>query len=215
MTTAYPWTGPFIVQRVRDAVIAAYRTAFSYDPLFTYVTTTTGTGTNAVTTVNYDLTKISIADNNPVLYYFVPEINVITVSGEEHRFIQEDLFGSYTDANGNQSQLRGAPISMTVTVNATTLDGVTRDQLVDRMYETLKIVDTNLSAQGVAIWKTSINPDTRTFVNDRWYYTSGVTLHLYVEWIDVNVTAPNSGVTGFDATITTDGGIKQEFETEI
>jgi hypothetical protein len=208
MSIIYPWTGPYIVRRVRDAVIAAYRNAFSYDSTFTYVADTTGV-------VNYALTKISIADNNPVLYYFLPEINVITISGEEHRFIEQDLFEEFTDSDGSKGVLRGAPISMAVTINATTLDGVTRDEVVDRLYEYLKQVTTALSTQGIAIWKTSINPDTRVFTNDRWYYTSGVTLHLYVEWLDENLTAPVSNVDGFDSTITTDGGIKQEFKTKI
>ena len=180
---SYSWLGPKIVKRVRDAIITAYRNAFSYDPDFTYVT-------NANGTVNFDCSKVVINDSTPDDYYFLPSINVTTTSGEEHRFLQEDFFGAFQDLNGNMSPRRGAPLDIRATVEATALDVITRDRLVDRLYELFKVVNDALADNGVGLLRTSIRADSRKFEHDRWYYTSGVELSLYAEWLEEDTTVP-------------------------
>ena len=197
----YWWSGPKIIKRVRDAIIEGYRQSFSYDPEFTYVT-------NADGTVNFDCSKLVINDVTPDDYYFLPSINVMTASGVEHRFIQEDLFEPFTDVNGNTSARRGAPMDITISVDATSLDTVTRDKLVDRMYENFKIVNAKLADHGVGLLKTTIKADRREFKNDRWYYTSGVDLYLYAEWIDEDITVPNF-IDGFEITVSTSDGVTE------
>ena len=174
--------------------------------------TTVGIGTTSVT---FDCSKIVINDVTPEDYYSLPSINVMTTSGEEHRFIQEDFFEEFTASNGEQSARRGAPLDITAVVEATAIDIITRDELVDRMYEYFKIITDDLANNGVGILKTSINTDRREFKNDRWYYTSGVTLRLYAEWLDEDITDPNSTVSGIKGNITTDFGVDQGFRIKF
>jgi hypothetical protein len=166
--------------------------------------------------VNFDCTRIAINDATPQDYYYLPSINVMTAAGEETRFLQEDFFEEFTDANGNQSERRGAPMSINVTIDAMALDVITRDQLVDRLYEKFKIITTDLAANGIGILKTSISPDSRKFENDRWYYTSSVTMHLYAEWLDEDITPPNTSLTGMGVDIYTPPphGINQRFSLD-
>jgi len=166
---------------------------------------------NTDVSVNFDCTAITINDATPQDYYSLPTIDVMTASGEEHRFIQEDFFEEFTDKNGNQSERRGAPMDINVTIEATALDVITRDQLVDRLYEKFKIITDDLANNGIGILRTSILADRRKFENDRWYYTSGVMMHLYAEWLDEDITPLNSSLTGVSGRITTPGGINQSF----
>jgi hypothetical protein len=205
---SYSWTGAIIIKRVRDAIIKNFRRAFQYDTKYTYVQNIDGS-------VNFDCAKIVINDATPEDYFSLPSINVMTASGEEHRFIQEDFFEEFTSTNGEQSARRGAPLDITVTVEATAIDIITRDELVDRMYEYFKIITNDLADNGIGILKTSINTDRKEFKNDRWYYTSGVTLRLYAEWLDEDITDPNSTVHGIKGNITTDFGVDQGFKIKF
>lgn len=202
---AYSWAGANIIKRVRDAIVLNFRRAFTYDTSYPYVQNNDGSA-------NFDCTRIVINDSTPEDYYSLPSINVMTASGEEHRFIQEDFFEPFEDDNGEISSRRGAPLDIRVVVEATALDIITRDQLVDRMYEKFKIITNDLADNGIGILKTSINADRREFKNDRWYYTSGITLYLYAEWLDEDLTDPNSTATGIKGNITTDFGVDQGFK---
>jgi hypothetical protein len=163
--------------------------------------------------VNFDCTRIAINDDTPQDYYYLPAINVKTAAGEETRFLQEDFFEEFTDVNGNQSERRGAPMDINVTIEAMAIDVITRDQLLDRMYEKFKVITTDLAENGIGILKTSIAPDGRKFENDRWWYTSTVTLRLYAEWLDEDITPPNTSLTGIGGDIYTPppNGINQRF----
>jgi len=182
-----------------------------------YLGTTTGSSTisRGTESVNFDCSGIAINDVTPEDYYSLPSINVMTTSGEEHRFIQEDFFEAFVDGNGEMSDRRGAPLDITVLVEATAIDIITRDELVDRLYEYFKIITDDLANNGIGILKTSINTDRREFKNDRWYYTSGVTMRLYAEWLDENLTDPNSTVSGIKGSITTDFGVDQGFKIKF
>lgn len=206
MSYLTPLTGPFIVKRIRDAVIVNFRTAFSTDPLYPYVENTDGT-------VDFDCTKIVINDATPEDYFHLPSINVMTASGEEHRFLQEDFFEEFTDEDtSGKVTRRGAPMSFTVSVEATALDVITRDELLDRMYERLKLITDDLADKGIGILKTSLRPDRRDFRGDRWFYTSGVDLYLYAEWLEEDAIDPNSTLNKTTGVITTNAGVVQDFK---
>jgi len=199
--------GPLIAKRVRDAIILEFRRVFSTDALYTYVE-------DPVThQVVWDCTKIAINDATPQDFYFLPSINVMTLSGEEQRFLQEDYF-QYSVENGNQVERRGAPITFTVGVTAMSLDVITRDEVMDRMYQKLKIVTDDLADRGVGIIRTSLSRDGREYINDRWYYTSGIEMKLYAEWVEESTIDPNSTVDNFSGHIYTDF-IAQDFKVDF
>lgn len=199
------WPGPYIVKRVRDAIVLNFRRGFSYDTKYTYVQNPDGS-------VNFDCTKVVVNDVTPENAYFLPSINVMTVNGDEHRFLQEDFFDEYTDELGADVTRRGAPMTFNVAVDATALDTITRDELLDRMYRNLKIITDDLANYGVAVVKTTIRGDRKEFKGDRWFYTSGVELHLYAEWTECDVIDPNTTVDNISANITTDNGVSQGFK---
>ena len=196
-----PFTGPLIIKRVRDSVILNLRRAFSTDILFPYVENNDGT-------VDFDCSKVVINDATPDDHYFIPSINVMTASGEEFRFLQEDFFEICDDGK----ERRGAPLKLSVTVEAKALDVITRDELLDRLYQKFKIVTDDLADNGVGVIKTSIQADRREFINDRWFYTSGVTMMLYAEWIEEENLDPNSTLTGGQVGISTNAGVFQELK---
>ena len=63
-------------------------------------------------------------------------------------------------------------------------DTVVRDQLNDAVYQSLKEFLDNLNADGIIVIKTDLSPETREFINDRWWYTSGISLNLATEWTE-------------------------------
>ena len=196
-----PFTGPLIIKRVRDSIILNLRRAFATDTTFPYVENQDGT-------VDFDCSKVVINDVTPDDHYFLPSINVMTASGEEFRFLQEDFFEVCDDGK----ERRGAPLKLSVTVEAKALDTITRDELLDRLYQKFKIVTDDLADNGVGVIKTSLQADRRDFINDRWFYTSGVTMMLYAEWVEEEALDPNSTLTGSKVGITTDAGVFQEFK---
>lgn len=205
MSYLTPLTGPQITKRVRDAVILNFREVFKTDPIYTYVENIDGT-------VDFDCSKVVINDVTPEDHFFLPTINVMNASAEEHRFLQEDFFEEFTESSGSKVTRRGAPMSFTVGIEALALDTVTRDELLDRMYEKLKLITDDLSDRGIGILRTSLRPDRRDFRGDRWFYTSGVDLHLYVEWLEEETIDPASTLNKTTGTITTDAGIVQDFK---
>lgn len=205
MSYLTPLTGPVIMKRLRDAIILNFRRAFSTDPIYTYVADINGV-------VDFDCTKIVINDATPEDHYLLPSINVMTASGEEHRFLQEDFFEEFTDPTTGKVTRRGAPMSFTVNIEATSLDVVTRDELQDRLYERTKLITDDLANRGFGILKTSLSADRRDFRGDRWFYISGVSIQLYGEWLQEETIDPNSTLNKTTGTITTDAGIVQEFK---
>ena len=172
-------TGPVISRRVRDAIVVNLRNQFALDAEYPYVENTDGT-------LNFTQTKIAINDATPIDFLTYPCITVENLSGEEHRFLQQDYFEQFKDSSGNVFNRRGAPMTMEVTIKATALDTVVRDQILDRLYERFKILTDYLSVSGVGVVKTSLLPDGREFPYDRWIYTSGVRMTLYVEWTEID-----------------------------
>ena len=210
-----------IIQFASQAGVTYYVKTVESNTSLTLTNNYTGTSTvssgasNGTSQPDFDCSGIAINDVTPEEYYSLPSINVMTANGEEHRFIQEDYFEAFEDSNGEISDRRGAPLDINVVVEATAIDIITRDELVDRLYEYFKIITDDLANSGVGILKTSINTDRREFKNDRWFYTSGVTMHLYAEWLDENMTDPNSTATGIKGSITTDFGVDQGFKIKF
>jgi hypothetical protein len=201
-------TGPVIARRVRDAIVVNLRNQFALDPVYPYIENPDGT-LNINTTPPY--TQIAINDATPIDFLIYPCITVENLSGEEHRFLQQDYFEQFKDASGNVFNRRGAPMTMEVTIKATALDTVVRDQVLDRLYERFKILTDYLSASGVGVVKTSLLADGREFPYDRWIYTSGIRMTLYVEWTEINpIGATLAKITG---TVTTeDQAISESFK---
>jgi hypothetical protein len=196
-------TGPVISRRVRDAIVINLRNQFALDPVYPYVENPDGT-LNFNTTAPY--TQIAINDATPLDFLFYPCITVENLSGEEHRFLQQDYFEQFKDSTGAVFNRRGAPMTMEVVIKAKALDTVVRDQVLDRLYERFKILTDYLSASGVGVVKTSLLPDDREFPYDRWIYTSGVRMTLYVEWTEINpigttLTKVTGTVSNIDQTI--------------
>lgn len=172
-------TGPVISRRVRDAIVVNLRNQFALDTEYPYVENPDGT-------LNFTQTKVAINDATPIDFLIYPCITVENLSGEEHRFLQQDYFEQFKDSLGAVFTRRGAPMTMEVTIKAIALDTVVRDQILDRLYERFKILTDYLSVSGVGVVKTSLLPDTREFPHDRWIYTSGIRMTLYVEWTEVD-----------------------------
>src|ERR1035437_7158093 len=193
--TAPVLTGPVISRRVRDAIVLNLRNQFSTDTEYPYVENVDGT-------LDFTRTKVAINDATPMDFLIYPSITVKNLSGEEHRFLQEDYIEQFTDANGVVSDRRGAPMTMEVTIEAMALDTVVRDQILDRLYERFKILTDYLSASGVGIVKTSLLSDGREYPHDRWIYTSGIRMTLYVEWTEVSAIGPT--LTKITNTVSTD-----------
>jgi hypothetical protein len=179
--------GPVIAKRVRDAIVLNLRRAFAADPDYTYAQNVDGT-------VNFDATKITINDVTPDDHLFFPTIIVSSLAGEEHRFLQEDFFNYSVDPNTNvATEIRGAPITFSVKIEATALDTIVRDEFLDRLYQKFKIIMDDMADNGVGVVKTSLLPDRREFPHDRWIYTSGVMMTLYGEWLEEEVVTSTVG----------------------
>jgi len=178
-------TGAVIAKRVRDAIILNLRRAFSTDITYPYIENLDGS-------VDYDCSKVLINDVTPEDHLSYPSINVMSLSGEESRFLQEDYFNTLDCSGTTRVDLRGAPMYFSVSVEATALDTITRDELLDRLYQRFKIITDDLADNGVAIIKTSLNRDRREFIQDRWFYTSGVEMKLYAEWIEQDLIPEDS-----------------------
>src|ERR1019366_6275655 len=114
-------TGPVISRRVRDAIVLNLRNQFSTDSDYPYVENSDGT-------LDFANTKVAINDATPMDFLIYPSITVKNLSGEEHRFLQQDYFEQFTDVNGVQDR-RGAPMTMEVTIEAMALDTIVRDQI--------------------------------------------------------------------------------------
>lgn len=201
-------TGPVIARRVRDAIVVNLRNQFALDPVYPYIENADGT-LNINTIAPY--TQIAINDATPIDFLIYPCITVENLSGVEHRFLQQDYFEQFKDASGNIHERRGAPMTMEVTIKATALDTVVRDQVLDRLYERFKILTDYLSASGVGIVKTDLLSDGREYPYDRWVYTAGIKMTLYVEWTEVNpIGATLEKITGKIST--EDGAITESFQ---
>jgi len=196
-------TGAFICYRIRDAIVLNLRRVFALDTEYPYVE-------NIDHSVNFDQTKITINDVTPLDHFFYPNIVVSALQGEEMRVLQEDFISEKVNEDGSIKDVRGTPMAFIVSITAQGLDTITRDKLLDKIYQKFKLITDDLADRGVGIVKTSLESDRREFIQDRWIYTSGIRMSLYGEWTEEDVTTDVVGkLTGQISTET--GQVKQEF----
>lgn len=169
------------VKKIRDSIIKNLRNAFLNDSKYTY-------------DENSANTKIMINDVTPMEALKVPSIIVENVGVTESRYLQNDFF--FEDETG---YTRGSSLISRTSIQVLTLDTIKRDEIIDRIYQLLKDFEEILSENGIAIIKTDILPERRQYIQDRFFYTGGVTLNCYSEWVEPvtvdNISAINITIT--------------------
>lgn len=168
-----------VQRRVRDNLVLAIRNAFLNHPKYKYVETSTGE-------FDFDHSKIWIADVSPLESVAYPMITVDTVSGEDQRYIGDELADRINPSIGGltiNETVNFTSIPMTATVKIYTRDTLVRDDLQSAVYDTLKInKDILATAGGAEVIGTRWAADAREYVFDRWWYVSAVTMEIYAEW---------------------------------
>jgi hypothetical protein len=168
-----------INRRTRDAFILNLRRIFANDPKYPYIETQTGE-------YDFDRTKIVISDAIPQEHAFFPCLIVDTVSGSEDRYLgPDDLSETKDNSHQTVSDKLFASINLTVNIRLYTIDDtIARDEIIDRIYDHFKITTDDLADNSIEIKRTTFIPDTRSFQNDRWLVTTGLSLEVYTEWVD-------------------------------
>lgn len=170
-----------IIRKIRDSIILNLRDAFSKDPDYPY-------------SDSLEDTKIHISDVTPLEAIKFPSIIVSGVNGDETRYLQDDFV-----QETNIDYVRGSGLDSKITIEILTTDGIERDELCDRVYQSLKDYKDVLADDGIAILRTGISPERRQFIGDRWFYTSGLTISIYSEWIEHST---SSFVTSISTSVT-------------
>jgi len=176
-----------ITRKIRDAVIVNFREAFKTDSVYTYKEVVDG---------NTDLatTQITITDVTPNEVSVIPALVVSTLPVDEKRFLQQDLFTEEKNINGTYKTTRGSMLFAEVNLDLWTLDGINRDQVLDRVYHHLKTFTDKLTESGIELIQTTILTDRRSFLLDRWWYTGGIKLRVYSEYYEEETDESVSGI---------------------
>ena len=172
-----------ICRKVRDSFILNLRDAFSKDKKYTY-------------DENPNDTKIMIQDVTPMQAIKIPSIIISSLSVDESRFLQDD-FLEETDTG----YTRCAGLNSRTSIEILTLDTIKKDEITDRVYQLLKDFKDVLANNGIAIWKTDILPDRKEFIQDRWFYKSGLTITAYSEWSE-NILVGNVSAVSISMSVT-------------
>jgi hypothetical protein len=161
-----------INRKVRDYVVINLREGFKTHSKYTYVEDAEGIP---------DLlkTKIIITDVTPNEVYKVPVVYVDTVSGPESRMLDSDLLSDRECHYTNSTYL-----PLTVNVRVRSYDTIVRDELTDAIYQMLKEHLYDLSDNGIGVRNMDFIPETREFIQDRWFYVSGITVRTISEWVE-------------------------------
>ena len=159
-------------RKVRDAIINNFRNYFSTHPTYTYISLPEGYP-------DMENTKIMIADITPQEEFKIPMIYINTVSGTESRMLDYDL-----QEGDDDSEIRSTYITLTVDIKIRAYDTIVRDELEDALYASLKEFLDDLSESGIIVIKVDFSPESREFINDRWWYTSGFSLNVATEWTE-------------------------------
>ena len=153
-----------IQKRIRDSFIVQLRNAFITDDKFVYNDDT-------------KLSRIYISDSTPNENLLMPGIIITSVSGKETRYLGDNAYGE----SDNLSE-RFTSLDFKVNVELLALSTPERDKLVDRVYELLQNFNDTLADNGIVVNEISFNSDSKKFVGDRWYYTTGFNIPIYCEW---------------------------------
>lgn len=169
-----------IQKKIRNTLIVNLRRLFNTHPRYPYVELLSGE-------YDFDTTKVIISDVLPQEHAFFPAIVVDTVASAETRYLgPEDLYEVKDPITHAVTDDRiFASIDSTATINIYTIDDtISRDEIMDTIYDHFKLLTDDLAGNGIEIKKTTFNVDRRSFVDNRWYYTASITLDLYSEWED-------------------------------
>lgn len=123
-------------------------------------------------------TRISIVDATPHTTALFPAIVVNTVSGREERYLGPD----FLEENEDGQEVRFVGITATVAIRTYVRETADRDELIDLIFEKIKVRGDKLAELGIAIHRITIPSDTREFVQDRWWYIGSFSIDLYTEW---------------------------------
>jgi len=173
-----------ILRKTRDAVILNLRRIFQGDVKYTYVELSSGE-------YDWDNTKIIISDIIPQEHAFFPAIVVDTVSGPETRYLGPETLRETRDPTTHEviEDKLFSSLDLTVNINVYTInDTIARDEIVDRIYDHLKLITDDLADNAIEIKRVTFSPETRAFVDDRWYITARMVLEVYTEWVsDIDI----------------------------
>jgi hypothetical protein len=153
-----------VQKRVRDSFILQYRDSFATDDVFKW--------TNDPST-----SKIFINDSVPMQAVLYPSIIITSLSGEETRYLGNDIF-----SDSDYTTDRFTSLDFVVNIEVMALSTPERDKVIDRVYELLKDFQDILADKGIAVKPVKFPNDSKKFVNDRYYYTAGITIPIYCEW---------------------------------
>jgi len=162
-----------IHKKIRDYVVIDLREGFKLHPKYTYVEDSDGLP-------DFLKTKVLITDATPNEEYKVPVIYLDTVSGPESRMLDFDLLESYPDLSYTNSTY----LPVTVNIRIRSLDTIVRDELLDAVYQMLKNHIYELSDNGIGVNQMDFIPESREFIEDRWYYDNGIALKTVSEWVE-------------------------------
>ena len=172
-----------ICKKIRDSFILNFRDAFSKDAKYVYDD-------------DPKVTKINISDVTPMQALKIPSLIISSLSVDESRFLQDDLSGEtstgFTRCSGLNSR---------TSIEILTADTIKKDEITDRVYQLLKDFKIVLANNGIAIFKTDILPDRKEYIQDRYFYKSGLTITAYSEWSE-NVVTRYISATSISPTIT-------------
>ena len=173
-----------ICRKVRDSFILNLRDAFSKDKKYIYDN-------------DLKVSKLHISDVTPMEALKIPSIVIQTVSADESRYLSDDFL-----QETSTGYTRCAGLNVRVTIEILTLDTIKKDEITDRVYQLLKDFKDILADNGIAIFKTDILPDRKEFIQDRWFYKSGLTINCYSEWTENVVIGPVSAIGMVTMTLT-------------
>jgi len=165
-----------ICKKVRDSMILNLRDAFSKDKKYIYDD-------------DLKISKIHISDVTPMEALKIPSIIISTVGIDEMRYLQDDFLQETSTGYS-----RSAGLNVRVSIEILTLDTIKKDEITDRVYQLLKDFKDILADNGIAIFKTDLLPERKEFIQDRWFYKSGLTISCYSEWIEGIVVGTVSSV---------------------
>ena len=166
-----------INKKIRDYFIINLRNGFKLHSKYTYAETTEGIP-------DVENTKIMITDVTPNEVYKVPVVYVDTLAGPESRMLDFDLLCDGEGTEGTSSYINSTYLPMTVNIKVRAYDTIVRDELVDALYQMLKSYLYDLSDNGIGVRKIDFIAETREFIEDRWFYTNGLTVDIIAEWVE-------------------------------